>query len=53
VPGWGPIAGIEARAIESSARRPNDRARRLRFSDVIVPMKRVWRRKRFGRCDQE
>jgi hypothetical protein len=27
----GPIAGIEARAIESPARRPNDRARRLRF----------------------
>jgi len=26
---------------------------RLRFSGVIAPMKRVERRKRLGRCDQE
>ncbi|MGY2906911.1 hypothetical protein ACVWVY_005932 [Bradyrhizobium sp. URHC0002] len=31
----------------------NDRVRRLRFSDVTVPMKRVEWRKRIGRCDKE
>jgi hypothetical protein len=40
-------------SLRSSAHRPNDRVRRLRFSDVSVPMKPVWRRKRLGRCDQE
>jgi hypothetical protein len=49
----GPIAGIEARAIESPARRPNDRARRLRFfrsdcADEAVECEKVARPLRSG-----